>query len=385
MMTWELDDLHQEFVSTCRSFVNDKVRPLVDPAESTVVFPSELWSSLGKAGLLGLCVPEEYGGSGGDEVAVALLSEELARASGGIAVTPLVSSYMAGPHIWRYGSAEQKARYLPALCKGELVASIAVTEPDVGSDVAGLRTKATKDGGEWVISGRKMYITNAGLADLLIVAARTSPQVRHKGISTFLVDAKSSGLSFGDPLPKMGWKSSDTREVILDEVRVGDDALLGELGRGFYQIMEAFQMERVVLSAMGLGHGAECIELCKERINSREVFGEPLSAFQSVRHAVVEMEIELDAARLMTYQAAQRLADGHPLAARSVAAAKYFSARMANRVADQAVQIFGGSGFVEETPISRHYRDVRILRIGGGTDEIQLEILSKELAKGSLE
>lgn len=383
-MTWELDDLHQEFVSTCRSFVNDKVRPHVDSAEKTGIFPSELWSSLGAAGLLGLCVPEEFGGSGGDEVAVAILSEELARASGGVAVTPLVSSYMAGPHIWRYGNAEQKSKYLPALCRGELVASIAVTEPDTGSDVASLRTKATKDGEEWVISGRKMYITNAGLADLLIVAARTSPQAGHQGISTFLVDAKAVGLSLGEPLPKMGWKSSDTREVVLDGVRVGDDALLGELGRGFYQIMEAFQLERVVLSAMGLGHGAECVELCKERINSREVFGEPLSAFQSVRHAVVEMEIELDAARLVTYQAAQRLADGHPQAARSVAAAKYFSARMANRVADQAVQIFGGSGFVEETPVSRHYRDVRILRIGGGTDEIQLEILSKDLVKGTL-
>ncbi|MBV9445184.1 MAG: acyl-CoA dehydrogenase family protein, partial [Streptosporangiaceae bacterium] len=329
--------------------------------------------------LLGLLIPEEHGGSGGDQLAVALLAEELARASGGIAVSPLVSAYMAAPHIVAYGSAGQRAAYLPALARGDSVAAIAVTEPAAGSDVAAITTSAVRDGAGWRLTGRKMFITNAGPASVLIVAAKTAPDAGRRGISTFLVDAPAPGLSFGEPLPKLGWHAADTREVILDEVAVPATAVLGELNRGFYQVMHAFQLERIALAAMGLGHAAECLRLATGHARTREAFGAPLTGLQSVRHKLAVMAVELEAARLMTYRAAQRLGAGHPQAARSVAMAKYHTALAAGRIVDAAVQIFGGSGYLEESAVARHYRDVRVLRIGGGADEIQLEILSREL------
>lgn len=378
-MNWELDPDHRDFQATCRAFVDRHVRPVVAEAERLGRPPEALWKELGAAGLLGLLTPEEYGGSGGDPLAVALLSEELARASGGIAVSALVSAYMAAPHIIRCGTAGQRARYLPALVRGEAIAAIAVTEPGAGSDVAAITSSAVRQGGQYRLNGRKMFITNAGLADVLVVAAKTSPAAGRRGISTFLVDAGTPGLSFSNPLPKMGWHASDTREVILDDVIVPASALLGEMNRGFYQIMEAFQLERVSLAAMGLGHAAESLQLATEHARVREAFGGTLAALQTVRHRLAAMAVELEAARLMTYRAAERLGSGHPEAARSVAMAKYHAARAASHIVDEAVQILGGSGFVEESPVARHYRDVRILRIGGGADEIQLEILSREL------
>ena len=378
-MSWELDAEHRDFQAVCRRFVDRHVRAAVDEAEALSRVPQELWKEFGAARLLGLLTPEEYGGSGGDQLAVALLAEELARASGGIAISPLVSAYMAAPHIAMYGSPEQRGACLPGLARGESVAALAVTEPGSGSDVAAITTSAVRDGTGWRLNGRKMFITNAGVADVLIVAAKTAPDAGRRGISTFLVEAPAPGLSLGAPLAKMGWHAADTREVILDDVAVPATSLLGELNRGFYQVMHAFQLERVALAAMGLGHAAECLHLATEHAQVREAFGAPLTGLQSVRHRLAVMTVELESARLMTYRAAQRLGAGHPQAPRSVAMAKYHAALAAGRIVDAAVQIFGGSGYIEDSALARHYRDVRVLRIGGGADEIQLEILSREL------
>lgn len=374
---WELDPAHREFQAVCRRFVDDHVRPYVESSERAGTFPHELWKRMGDAGLLGLRAPEQFGGSDADCVAVAILAEELGRASGGLAVTPLVSSYMAGSHIVAYGSDAQHEQYVPRLVAGELVAAIAVTEPGAGSDVAGIRTSAEATPSGYVLRGTKMFITNAGLADVIVVAAKTDPSAGHRGITTFLVDRDNPGMSVSPQLRKMGWRSSDTREVIFDECHVSDSQVLGRPGRGFYQIMAAFQLERVVLAAMGVGLAAEVTDQSRQYARDRMVFGAPLADKQAIRHMIANMDTDVHVARLITYQAASRIDSNHPEAESTVAMAKLVAARIANDVADEAVQIFGGSGFIDETPVARHYRDARILRIGGGTDEIQLDILAK--------
>jgi acyl-CoA dehydrogenase len=378
MTMWELDEDHEAFRQVCRRFVDEHVQPKVVSSEAVGTFPADLWPALGHAGLLGLLIPEEYGGSPADALAITLLAEELARASGGLAITPLVSSYMAGPHIVRYGTADQKGRYLPDIAAGRSVVAIAVTEPGAGSDVAGITTVATPAEGGFVLRGAKTFITNAGLADVMVVAAKTDRDAGHRGITTFLLDTDQPGLSLGAPLPKMGWHSSDTREVFLDDCPVGEERVLGQVGSGFYQIMESFQLERVLLAAMGVGLAAAALDDASAYAAQREAFGAPLTNLQTIRHRLAEMDVDLHLARLITYQSAARLDADHPEAAATVAMAKLVAARVANRVADEAVQIFGGSGFIDETPVARHYRDARILRIGGGTDEIQLEILAKQ-------
>ena len=375
---WELDQEHEDFRASVRAFVDRHVRPVVDEAEEAGRPPAALLKEMGSAGLLGLAVPEEYGGGGGDALAATILAEELTRASGGIAVTALVSGYMSTPHIARFGTGNQRAAYLPGLVAGDKIAAIAVTEPGSGSNVAGITTRAARVDGGYQIDGAKMFITNAGLADVFVVAARTSPD-GHSGITTFIVDADNPGLSLGKPLRKMGWHASDTREVVFSGCRVSDDAVLGTPGRGFHQIMAAFQLERLNLAGMGLGHAAECLQAATEYAAGREVFGRPLISLQTMRHRLAALSVEFEAAQLLTYRAAARLDAGHPEAADSVAKAKYHAALAANRIVDECLQVFGGSGFLDETPVSRHYRDARVLRIGGGTDEIQLEILAKGL------
>jgi alkylation response protein AidB-like acyl-CoA dehydrogenase len=377
--SWDLDGEHEEFRASVRAFVDRQVRPVVEESEAAGHPPAALLKEMGSAGLLGLAIGEADGGGGGDTLAIVVLAEELARASGGIAVTALVTGYMSTPHIAHFGTAEQRARYLPGLISGEKIASIAVTEPATGSNVGGITTRATPvEGGGFRLDGTKMFITNAGIADVFVVAARTSPD-GHRGITTFIVEAGHLGLSLGQPLRKMGWHASDTREVILADCRLAADAVLGEQDRGFHQIMSAFQLERLTLAAMGVGHAEECLQAATTYARDREVFGAPLISLQATRHRLAAMSVELEAARVLTYRAAARLDAGHPEADRSVAMAKYHAAIAANHIVDECLQLFGGSGFLEETPVARHFRDARVLRIGGGTDEIQLEILAKGL------
>ncbi len=369
---------HREFRVICRKFVDERVRPFVSEAEESRTFPPHLWRQLADAGLLGLGFPEGLGGSGGDVRSVAILSEELARASGGIAITPLVSSYMAAPHLVRFGTPAQQERYLRPVLAGEQVAAIAVSEPGAGSDVAGIALRAHADGDGYRLKGTKLFITNGGIADVVIVAAKTGDGDGHRSITTFIVEQGQAGFTVGRPLQKMGWHASDTRELIFDDCYVPGERVLGERGRGFYQIMTAFQAERVVLAAMAVGLADASLEAATIYARERTAFGRPISTLQAVRHAVARMKTQTEAARLLTYHAAA-LIDAGEDASEEVAMAKLFAAQAANEVVDQAVQVFGGAGYLEEVPVAMHYRDARALRIAGGTDEIQLEILSKRI------
>jgi acyl-CoA dehydrogenase/citronellyl-CoA dehydrogenase len=376
-MLFELDEEHESFRKTCRTFVGKVVLPERDTAEQDG-FPHSLWSQLAAAGLLGIGHPEEDGGTGGDYLAMAILAEELAKVSGGIAVTILVSSYMAAPHLGRFASGALRERYLRPVLRGEAVAAIAVTEPSGGSDVAGLTTSAKAVDGGYVLNGAKTFITNAGLADFVIVAARTGGP-GHDGITMFCVEPGSDGLEMSTALKKLGWHASDTRELSFQDCFVPADHIVGEIGAGFRQIMVGFQGERIALSAMGVGLAQAAFDEARVWARNRQAFGATIGSFQAIRHRLGEMETAVAAARLMTYQAASRLDHDHADAAKAVAMAKLYTARTANMVADAAVQIFGGLGFMAESAAALHYRDARVLRIGGGTDEIQLQILAKAM------
>jgi acyl-CoA dehydrogenase/citronellyl-CoA dehydrogenase len=376
--SFQLDADYQEFQGVCRAFVQRQVQPLVRRAEETGRFPEQLWAQLAANGFLGLGFDEALGGSGGGHLAISLFSEELSKASGGIAVTVLVSAYMAAPHLGRFGTPEQKLAYLTPVIMGKQIAAIAVTEPAAGSDVAGITAVAKRSDGGYRLRGTKMFITNGGIADYVIVAAKTDPSAGHRGISTFIVERGRPGFSVGRPLHKMGWHSSDTRELIFDDCFVPESQVLGTVNRGFYQIMEAFQTERVVVAAMGIGLAQAAFDDALAYARERQAFGQSIGKYQSVRHRLSEMATDIEAARLLTYRAAAEL-DGDRDAGEAVAMAKLMSARVANRVVDDAVQIFGGYGFLEETPVAMHYRDARVLRIGAGTDETQMEILAKRM------
>ncbi|MEI2618576.1 MAG: acyl-CoA dehydrogenase family protein [Thermomicrobiales bacterium] len=376
---FELDDTHREFQALCRRFVQQHVTPRVEAAERAGQFPLDLMPLMGRNGFLGLTFPEEAGGTGGDMLAIALLSEELGKSCGGIAVTPLASAYMAAPHLAKFGTPEQQERWLLPITTGEKIASIGVTEPATGSDVAGMRTTAAKVDGGYRINGTKLFITNAGFADYIVLGAKTNPTERHRGITMFLIEKDDPGFNLGRPLEKMGWHSSDTRELIFDDCFVPDDRVIGQVGRGFYQIAGSFQTERVTLAGMGVGLAQAAFDDALEYAKTRQAFGQEIGKYQAIRHKLADMATSIHAGRLLLYQAAAKFDSGADDALDLVAMAKLQTAIMANRVADDAVQIFGGYGYIEETRVAMHYRDARILRIGGGTDEIQREILAKRM------
>ena len=371
-MTDELEAIYEQTVD----FVAKEVTPHGDAWEEAGKVPREVLQQMGELGMFGLRVPEEHGGLGLGMLASATFSEALGASTfAGFDVTVLVHTDMAGPHLINSGNDEQLAEWVPRMLAGEAIFSIGVSEPDAGSDVAGIRTTAVKDGDGWRINGRKMYITNAVYGDLTIVAARTDLENKY-GITMFLVPAGTEGFTVANKLDKHGWRCSDTAELVLDDVWVSDEQVLGTVHRGFYETMKNFQNERMVLVGMGVGAAQAAIDMTNAYTQERKAFGGHLFDLGAIRQRMAMNQAKVDAVRASMYHAAW-MHDAGQDNVKAMSGVKAWGCEVVNQVMYDCVQFHGGMGYMRESAIERMYRDARILPIGGGATEVMLEEVAK--------
>jgi acyl-CoA dehydrogenase len=361
-------------------YVSGEVAPRVDEWEAAGAVPREILDEMGKLGFFGLRIPEEYGGVGLGHVASVVFAEELGRStSGGFAITVLVHTDLATPYVTNFGLDALKKKWLPRFATGELTTAIGVTEPDAGSDVAAIRTTARRDGEGWRINGTKMFITNGAIADVVFIAAKTNPAVKgSRGISILAVEAGTEGFTASRALDKMGWHASNTAELVLDDVWVPGEHLIGEENRGFYYIMRNFQNERLAIMGQALGEAQTALDITIAYVKERHAFDTPLWNKQAVRQRLAMRQAEVDAARELAYRAAW-LTDQGEDTVREVSEVKALVGELVNSVLYDCVQFHGGMGFIAETAVERLYRDVRIHSIGGGATEVMLEEVAKRL------
>jgi butyryl-CoA dehydrogenase len=393
MISYRLDDDHEELRATVAGFARDVVAPVIGGYYERGEFPYEIVARMAKLGLFGLPFPEEYGGMGGDIFALCLALEELARVDSSVAITLEAAVALGAMPIYRFGTDEQRRRWLPDLCTGERLAAFGLTESGGGSDIpGGMRTTAAlvkgdgEAGGEWVIDGSKAFITNAGTAitSLVTVLAITGgrPGRSEAGekpeISAIIVPAGTPGLTVGREYSKVGWCASDTRELAFASCRVPADHLLGERGRGYAQFLRILDEGRVAIAALATGLAAGCVSECLRQVTEREAFGHRLGHYQGIQFKLADMEARVHCARLAWYDAAARLVAGEP-AKKHAAVAKLTASNAAMDNARDATQIFGGYGFMNEYPVARFYRDAKVLEIGEGTSEVQRMIIARDL------
>lgn len=373
-----LTDEHTAFRTSVRAFVESEINPRADEWEAAGIFPAhELFPKAAALGLLGLEYDEEFGGEGADHSFQMVAAEELGRCdSGGVSMAIGVQSMMSTPSLARFGTPELKRAYLAPALAGEAVTSIAVTEPDTGSDVARLRTRATRDGDDWVITGRKTYITNGTQADWICLLARTSDEGGHRGMSQIIVPTDSPGFSVAKRLDKLGNRSSDTAELVLDEVRVPVSNTIGEIGRGFQQQMAQFVIERMFAAYSTVGSCDRALERTRAYIAEREVFGQPLATKQYVTFRLAELQAQVELLRSHNAAVCEAHLAGEDII-RGASVAKLTAGRLVREVADTCIQFYGGMGYMEETWTARFLRDTRLGSIGGGADEVMLQVLAR--------
>ena len=366
---------HELLQAQVARFLAREVEPHAAQWEDTGCVPREVLRRMGQAGLLGLVYAPELGGGGADALTNLVFAEALSQCTyGGFIITVLVHTDMASPHLHHAGSAEQQARWMPGICSGQTITAVGITEPGAGSDVAGLRTTAVRDGGHWVLNGSKLFITNGVHAELYFIAARTGTG-RH-AISIFAVEKGTPGFTVGRTLDKTGWRSSDTAELHFDNCRVPASHLLGEEGKGFYAVMKNFQTERIALGAMAVGHCAQALRLALEHVRTRQAFGGLLWDKQAVRQKIAMLDAKTRAARQYLYHCAWRVTQGHDVV-QDVSLLKALTGELVNEVVQGCQQLHGGMGYMRGTPVERLWRDARVLAIGGGATEVMLDEAAK--------
>ena len=373
-------DEHRAFREQIRRFVDEQVRPNADAWEQAGEIPRDAFRRMGELGFLGVRYPEAFGGAEMDTFGSVVLATELGRSGlSGFAISTLVHTDMASPHLERYGTQEQKERYLPGIISGDLVTAVAVTEPGAGSDVAGITTRAERRGNGWVLNGAKMFITNGVLGDLYFVAAKSDVESKpSRGVSMFIVEKGTPGFSVASQLDKMGWRCSDTAELVLDYVELPGDALLGSEGRGFYQIMDNFQNERLVIGAMAVGEAERALEITLGYVRERKAFGGTLWDKQAVRQKLAECAGRCEAVKRLIDHTAWLDASGRDCV-REVSMIKAEAASMLQKVVYDCQQVHGGAGYMRGMEIERLYRDARVQAIGGGATEVMLEEVAKRM------
>ena len=356
-------------------FLAREVEPFGMAWEEAGFTPREVLRKLGDAGLLGLMFESRYGGADADALTNLVFAEALSQSTfAGFVITVLVHTDMASPHLHHAGSPAQKARWLPGVTAGRTITAVGITEPGAGSDVAGIRTTARRDGDHWVLNGTKLFITNGVHADLYFIAAKTGSGTH--AMSMFAVEKGTPGFSVGRALKKTGWLSSDTAELVLEDVRIPADQLLGEEGRGFYAVMKNFQTERIALAAMAVGHCTQAIRLALEHVRERRAFGGTLFDKQAVRQRVAMLDAKTRAARAFLYHCAWKVTQGQDVV-QEVSMLKALTGELVNEVTAGCQQLFGGMGYMRESPIERLWRDARVLAIGGGATEVMLDEVAK--------
>ncbi len=385
MVDHRLSPEHEELRKTVEQFARDTIAPVIGDYYERGEFPYDLVASMGRMGLFGLPFPEEYGGMGGDYLALSLTLEELARVDSSVAITLEAGVGLGAMPIFRFGTEAQKQQWLPGLCAGEVLGAFGLTEPGSGSDAGALRTTARLDGGDWVINGTKAFITNSGtdITGLVTVTAVTGERADgRKEISAIIVPAGTPGFSVSKKYSKVGWNASDTHELSFTDCRVPEANLLGQPGRGYAQFLQTLDEGRIAIAALATGLAQGCVDECLRYVGERQAFGRPIGEFQAIQFKLADMEARAHTARLAYYHAAAKLVGGEPVK-KDAAIAKLVSSNAAMDNARDATQIFGGYGFMNEFPVGRFYRDAKILEIGEGTSEVQRMLIARELGVGA--
>lgn len=377
-MDFSLTENQKLFKKTIREFCERELKPIASKIDQEEYFPFDVYKKMGQMGLMGMTVPQEYGGAGIDKVSYMIALEEVSRICGSTGLTVEAHNTLGNGYLYEHGTEEQRKKYLPKLTTGEGFAALAITEPNAGSDVAGMQTTAELEGKEWVINGSKQFITSGDIAEVVIVMAKTDKEKGAKGISAFIVEKDTLGFKVGQLEDKLGVRGTRTAQLFFEDCKVPKENILGEKDKGFYGVMDTLDRGRTAVGAMSVGIAQGALDESLEYAKQRQQFGKPIGKFQAIQWMISDMATEIEAARLLVHRAAYLEDNGQPFG-KEAAMAKLFASEIGMRATVKAIQILGGYGYTREYPVERFYRDIKLCQIGEGTSEVQRIVIAKKL------